>query len=58
MTIVEIDSFEQNGGEFALLEDNFMVLITGPNKGTCIDGETEILPNASETGKTLREIYD
>jgi len=58
MTVVQINTIEENGGEFALLKDDFMVLITGPNKGKCIDGKREILPTASETDKTLREIYD
>lgn len=53
MKLVEIDTFEENGGEFALVEDGFLVILTGPNAGDFEDG---VLPSFSETNKSLREV--
>ena len=57
MKLVKIDHIEENGGEFALKQGDFMVILTGPNTGEYIDGRTDILPNFEETDKSLKEIF-
>mgnify|MGYP007020454130 FL=1 len=57
MKLVKIDHIEENGGEFALKQGDFMVILTGPNTGEYIDGRTDILPNFKETDKSLKEIF-
>lgn len=58
MTLVEIDDIEDNGGEFALKEGDFLVVLTGPNAGETMGGDAgDMLPNFTEMNKTLREIF-
>ena len=54
MKLVKIDHFEENGGEFALKDGDFLVILTGPNAG---EYEHRLLPSFSETDKTLKEIF-
>ena len=54
MKLVKIDHIEENGGEFALKDGDFLVILTGPNAG---EYEERILPNFSETDKDLRKIF-
>jgi len=54
MKLVEIDEFEDNGGEYALKDDNFLVLL---KSGNTIDGDVDFLPGHTETDKSLREIF-
>lgn len=57
MKLVEINHIEENGGEFALKEKDFLLILTGPNSGEYIDGREGVLPNFSETDKSLRRIF-
>jgi len=55
MKLVEIEDFEENAGEFALKQGDFLVILTGPDAGDRIEG---MLPSFSNTDKSLREIFN
>jgi len=57
MKLVKIDEFEEHGGEFAVKDGDFMVLLTGPSAGKSIDGNMGVLPNYEVSEKDLREAF-